>query len=70
MPIGATEALIIAGAIVLLFGASRLPQLMGALGKSIKEFKRAVSEDDEPPKRSEERKAQEKPREDHGKQDE
>lgn len=64
MSIGVTEALIIAGAIVLLFGASRLPQLMGALGKSIKEFKRAVREDDEPPKRSEERKPQGKPNED------
>jgi len=48
--IGVTEALIIAGAIVLLFGASRLPQLMGALGKGIREFKRAVREEDETPK--------------------
>ncbi|MFA4029414.1 MAG: hypothetical protein GDYSWBUE_000164 [Candidatus Fervidibacterota bacterium] len=50
MSIGVTEALLIAGAIVLLFGASRLPQLMGALGKGIREFKRAVREDEEPPK--------------------
>ncbi|MFA4043379.1 MAG: hypothetical protein HZRFUVUK_000144 [Candidatus Fervidibacterota bacterium] len=50
MSIGVTEALIIAGAIVLLFGASRLPQLMGALGKGIREFKRAVREEDEAPK--------------------
>lgn len=51
MSIGVTEALIIAGAIVLLFGASRLPQLMGALGKGIREFKRAVrEEEDEAPK--------------------
>lgn len=58
MPIGMTEALLIAGAIVLLFGASRLPQVMGALGKGIREFKRAVREDDEPKKQTKEREEQ------------
>lgn len=47
MSIGPTEALLIAGAIVLLFGSSRLPQLMSALGKGIREFKRAVRGDEE-----------------------
>ena len=42
---GATEMLIIAGVIVLLFGASKLPKLGGAIGESIKNFKKGVNDD-------------------------
>lgn len=42
---GTTEMLIIAGVIVLLFGASKLPKLGGAIGESIKNFKKGVKED-------------------------
>ena len=47
-PIGPTELILILVIIVLLFGGSRLPQLGGALGKSIREFRTAVrnGEDD------------------------
>jgi sec-independent protein translocase protein TatA len=51
------ELLIIAGIILLLFGGSKLPNLMRNLGRSTNEFKRGMSEsldDDEPgPRRSE-----------------
>lgn len=45
---GFTEMLIIAGVIVLLFGTSKLPKLGGAVGESIKNFKKGMkNEDDE-----------------------
>lgn len=54
---GPMELLIIAGIILLLFGGSKLPNLMRNLGRSTNEFKRGMSEsldDDEPgPRRSE-----------------
>ena len=41
---GGTEWIVILLAILLLFGAKRLPELAKGLGKSIREFKRATSE--------------------------
>jgi sec-independent protein translocase protein TatA len=43
--LGTTEMLIIAGVIVMLFGASKLPKLGGAIGESIKNFKKGVKDD-------------------------
>jgi len=43
--LGTTEMLIIAGVIVLLFGATKLPKLGGAIGESIKNFKKGVKDD-------------------------
>lgn len=42
-----TELLIIGGIVVLLFGAKRVPEFFGSLGKGIKEFKKAMREDEE-----------------------
>ena len=39
--IGTTEAIIIGGVVLLLFGAKKLPELMKGLGTGIKEFKKA-----------------------------
>lgn len=44
--LGFWEILIIALVIVLLFGASKLPQLARGMGDSIKEFRKAVKEED------------------------
>ena len=43
---GAPEIGIIAAVIILLFGARKLPELAGAVGKSIKEFRKAADEAD------------------------
>jgi len=42
--LGTTEILIIAFVIVLLFGASKLPKLGGAIGESIKNFKKGIND--------------------------
>jgi len=45
--IGIGELIIIFLILVLLFGASRLTNLFGALGKGIREFKKGVAGEDE-----------------------
>jgi len=44
--IGPWEILIIALVIILLFGGSKLPQLARGMGESIREFRKAVKEED------------------------
>jgi sec-independent protein translocase protein TatA len=49
-PLGVPELLIIAFIIVLIFGVGRLTDVGGALGKSVREFRKATREDsDESP---------------------
>jgi sec-independent protein translocase protein TatA len=43
-PIGAQELIIVLVIVILIFGASRIPQLGGALGKGIKEFRSGIRE--------------------------
>ncbi|MFC1807777.1 twin-arginine translocase TatA/TatE family subunit [Candidatus Omnitrophota bacterium] len=45
--LGLPELIIILGVILLLFGASRLPGIGKALGKSISEFKKGMGDKDE-----------------------
>ena len=45
--LGIWELLIILGIVVLLFGATRLPELGAGLGKGIKNFKAGISGEDE-----------------------
>ncbi|MEM0340126.1 MAG: twin-arginine translocase TatA/TatE family subunit [Acidilobaceae archaeon] len=48
MPIGSLglpELLVILLILVLIFGASKLPELARALGQSVKEFRKSVSEE-------------------------
>ena len=50
--IGATEALIIGGVVLLLFGAKKLPELAKSMGQSARVFKgemRAMKDDEEAP---------------------
>jgi sec-independent protein translocase protein TatA len=47
--IGTTELLLILVVILLLFGAGRIPQVMGGLGKGIKEFKKGLKDSAEEP---------------------
>jgi twin arginine-targeting protein translocase, TatA/E family len=59
-PFSSTELLIILFIILLLFGASRVPQLARALGESMREFRKAVSGEYEEKERKEEAKTQTK----------
>ena len=44
--LGSTELLIIAAIIAVIFGVGRLPEIGGAMGKTIKEFKRSVKDEE------------------------
>ncbi|HIP28927.1 MAG TPA: twin-arginine translocase TatA/TatE family subunit [Sulfurovum sp.] len=42
------ELLIVLAIVVLLFGAKKIPDLAKGMGKGIKDFKKAIKEDEEP----------------------
>jgi len=46
--IGFWELIIILLIVVMLFGAKRIPEIMGGLGRGIKSFKKAIETEDEP----------------------
>jgi sec-independent protein translocase protein TatA len=52
---GATELLIIAGVIVLIFGAAKLPKLGKGLGEGIRNFKNGLKGDEKPDDSSDEK---------------
>jgi len=45
--LGMQELIIILVIVLVLFGAKRLPELAGGIGKAIKNFKKSMSEPDE-----------------------
>lgn len=45
--IGATELMMIAAVVLLLFGGKKLPELMKGMGKGVKSFKEGMSEPSE-----------------------
>ena len=47
MGIGTQEILLILVVVLVIFGAKKLPEIGGGLGKAIRNFKRATSEPDE-----------------------
>ncbi|NLA27635.1 MAG: twin-arginine translocase TatA/TatE family subunit [Firmicutes bacterium] len=49
MKLGATEVLLILLAILLLFGANRLPELARAIGRSVTELKEGIKSKPEAP---------------------
>lgn len=44
---GMPELIVILGIVLVVFGANRLPEIGGAIGKSIKNFKKASSDKEE-----------------------
>ena len=50
--IGAGEIILIALVVILLFGAKKIPELMGGLGKGIKSFKEGVKSEDDNQKKT------------------
>jgi sec-independent protein translocase protein TatA len=47
--LGFTEIAILVLILVLFFGAKRIPEIGASIGKGIKEFKRGLKSDDQPP---------------------
>lgn len=47
MNLGAPELIVVLVIIILLFGARKLPDLAGSVGRSIKEFRKATEEEDD-----------------------
>ena len=47
MGLGSTEIILILFVVLLLFGGKKIPELAKGLGSGIKNFKKAVNEDDE-----------------------
>lgn len=41
--------IILLGAILLLFGGKKIPEMMGGIGKGMKEFKKSIKDEDEKP---------------------
>jgi len=47
--LGMPELLLILLIVVIVFGAKRIPEIMGGLGKGIKTFKKSMEEETPPP---------------------
>ena len=56
--LGPMELLIILVIIILIFGANRIGEIGGALGKTVREFRKELK-DDEPPVKAEDKKLEE-----------
>ena len=54
------EILVILGILLLLFGATKIPQLARSLGKSVNEFKKGMHENEEVTKETGEKKQENK----------
>lgn len=50
MGIGVWELLLILAIVLVVFGAGKLPRVMGDLGKGVNAFKKGLNEKDEAPK--------------------
>lgn len=55
--LGTPELLILAFLVLLLFGSTKLPQLMRGMGEGMKEFKKATRDEDDRPTTSVDRPA-------------
>lgn len=53
--IGPQELIVVLVVVLLLFGGTKIPELMKGLGKGIKEFKNASKADDDEPKKNTEK---------------
>ena len=50
MPFGPWELVLILGIVIIVFGVGKLPEVGGALGRGIREFRKAASEEPTEPK--------------------
>lgn len=51
--LGPTELIIVLVLVIIVFGVGKLPEVGGALGRSIKEFRKATEGDDVKPRQDE-----------------
>jgi len=49
LAISGAHIVIVVIALLLLFGGKKIPELMSGIGKGMKDFKKAIKEDDEQP---------------------
>lgn len=52
LAISGAHIIILVVALLLLFGGKKIPELMGGIGKGMKDFKKAIKEDETPPNES------------------
>ena len=50
MSLGPTELILVLLIVIIVFGVGKLPEVGGALGRGIREFRKATSEDDSTPR--------------------
>jgi sec-independent protein translocase protein TatA len=67
--IGATELIVIAVIVLLLFGGKKIPELMRGLGRGVKEFKDGMNEPSKPEEKEPEKPEQEQQQPDEKPQD-
>ena len=48
--IGAWQVVLIVAVALLMFGGKKIPELMSGIGKGMKDFKKAIKDDEETPK--------------------
>ncbi|MGB8644103.1 MAG: twin-arginine translocase TatA/TatE family subunit [Anaerolineae bacterium] len=54
--LGIPELLIVLVIVLVIFGAGRLTDIMSAMGKGVREFRKAATDDDKPETKPEEKK--------------
>ena len=50
--VGPWQIVLIVAVALLMFGGKKIPELMSGIGKGMKDFKKAIKEEDETPKQS------------------
>lgn len=48
--VGPWQLVLVIAVALLMFGGKKIPELMGGIGKGMKEFKKAIKEEEEPKK--------------------
>ncbi|TVR69043.1 MAG: twin-arginine translocase TatA/TatE family subunit [Sphaerobacteraceae bacterium] len=68
MPIGPWELAIILVIVIIIFGAGKLPEIGGALGRGIREFKESARDEDEEEEQQQEEQQQQYGQQQYGQQ--
>ena len=66
--VGPWQIILIIAVALLMFGVKKIPELMSGIGKGMKDFKKAIKEDDETPKETPKESPKESPREENKKE--